>query len=172
VEPNSSPPTIHIQAADLLTREASSLPVDLADLERAARLALESARPADPTGSPSLPLELSLVLTDDAALHDLNREYLDIDAPTDVLAFPAGESDPDSQALYLGDVVISYERAQEQATAGGHSLQAELRLLVVHGVLHLLGHDHADEIQKAAMWSIQAGILSAFGSPVLYPMQD
>ncbi len=107
--------------------------------------------------------ELSVVLTDDAQLQELNRDYLGIDAPTDVLSFPASETDPESGAAYLGDILISVPRAAQQAQAAGHALQAEVQLLVVHGVLHLLGHDHADAQEKARMWAAQSAILKSLG---------
>ena len=107
--------------------------------------------------------EATIVLSDDAQLQALNRQFLGIDAPTDVLSFPGGETDPDSQALYLGDVIISISRALAQATTGGYTLQDELQLLVVHGVLHLLGHDHAEEMEKDKMWAAQAEVLQSLG---------
>jgi probable rRNA maturation factor len=107
--------------------------------------------------------DLSIVLTDDARLQGLNREYLGIDAPTDVLSFPASESDPETGAPYLGDILISIPRAREQAASTGHALEAEVQLLVVHGVLHLLGHDHAEAKGKRKMWKAQAEILESLG---------
>jgi probable rRNA maturation factor len=103
--------------------------------------------------------DLSIVLTDDAQLHELNREYLDIDAPTDVLSFPASETDPETARRYLGDILISVPRAAEQARTAGHALEAEVQLLTVHGTLHLLGYDHAEADEKARMWKAQAEIL-------------
>ena len=103
--------------------------------------------------------ELTIVLTDDARLHQLNREYLGVDAPTDVLSFPASETDPETGVQYLGDILISMPRAQAQADAAGHALESEVQLLVVHGVLHLLGHDHAEPEEKACMWRAQSEIL-------------
>lgn len=103
--------------------------------------------------------DMTIVLTDDAQIHELNRQYLGIDSPTDVLSFPSGDIDPDSGNLYLGDVIISYPRALDQAQSAGHSLQSELRLLTVHGVLHLLGHDHAEDVDKTRMWASQDTIL-------------
>ena len=107
--------------------------------------------------------DITVVLSDDKQLHDLNRQFLGIDAPTDVLAFPSGETDPDSHNPYLGDVIISYPRALAQAKAGGHSTEAELQLLIVHGVLHLLGYDHATPEEKKGMWAAQAEILTSLG---------
>jgi probable rRNA maturation factor len=125
-------------------------------LERAANAALVHE-------SKSLDSELSIVLTDDARLQQLNRDYLGIDAPTDVLSFPASETDPETGARYLGDILISMPRAQAQAETAGHPLEAEVQLLVVHGVLHLLGHDHAEPEEKARMWAAQAEILETLG---------
>jgi probable rRNA maturation factor len=111
-------------------------------------------------------VDLSVVLADDERLQQFNLQFLGVDAPTDVLAFPGGETDPDSQVEYLGDVIVSYERAQAQAASGGYSLEDELQLLVVHGVLHLLGFDHTDERSKADMWARQAEILDILGCSV------
>ncbi len=107
--------------------------------------------------------ELTIVMTDDAQLQQLNREYLGIDAPTDVLSFPSDEIDPESGIHYLGDILISVPRAEQQARTAGHALEAEVQLLVVHGVLHLLGHDHARPDEKSRMWSAQSEILAKLG---------
>jgi probable rRNA maturation factor len=129
-------------------------PEDL--LKRAAQTALvHQAQPLD--------VELSIVLTNEARLHELNLNYLGIDAPTDVLSFPASETDPQSGARYIGDVLISIPRAQAQADVAGHPLESEVQLLVVHGVLHLLGHDHAEVEEKARMWKAQGEILAELG---------
>lgn len=125
-------------------------------LENAARAAL-----AHESESPDS--ELSIILTDDARLHELNLNYLNVDAPTDVLSFPASETDPETGARYIGDILISIPRAQAQAEAAGHPLEAEVQLLVVHGILHLLGHDHARAKEKARMWKAQAEILERLG---------
>ncbi|HVF25150.1 MAG TPA: rRNA maturation RNase YbeY, partial [Anaerolineales bacterium] len=118
-------------------------------LERAARTTLEYE-------GETLDSELTIVLTNDARLQELNRDFLGIDAPTDVLSFPASELDPETGARYIGDILISITRAESQARAAGHSLESEAQLLVVHGVLHLLGHDHAEATEKARMWKAQA----------------
>ena len=131
-----------------------TVPKDL--LERAASAALEHQ-------AASLDCELTIVLTTDARLKELSRDYLGIDAPTDVLSFPASETDPETGARYIGDILISMARAQSQATAAGHPLESEVQLLVVHGVLHLLGHDHAEVTEKARMWKAQADILAQLG---------
>jgi probable rRNA maturation factor len=119
----------------------------------------------DHQGIPSQP-DLSIVVTGNTELHELNREFLKIDAPTDVLSFPSDELDPDTGNRYLGDVIISYPQAEAQAQAGGHAVAIELQLLVVHGVLHLLGYDHADEDQQREMWAAQAEILAQLNNPL------
>jgi len=131
-----------------------SFPQDL--LQGAAHTALEHE-------SESLDAEMSIVLTDDDRLQELNQEYLGIDAPTDVLSFPASETDPETGARYIGDILISIPRAQAQAEAAGHALESEVQLLVVHGVLHLLGHDHVEPEEKSRMWKAQAEILGSLG---------
>jgi len=133
-------------------------------LERAARLALESSPRLDPDlGRDFDDPDITIVLTDDRQLHELNRDYLGVDAPTDVLSFPAVESDPETGSTYLGDILISIPRATQQAQAAGHPVEAEVQLLVVHGVLHLLGYDHADDIEKVQMWDEQAKVLEKLG---------
>jgi probable rRNA maturation factor len=129
-------------------------------LERAARAALiqQSAPDAD----------LTLVLTGDAQIQALDRDFLGKDAPTDVLSFPACETDPETGRRYLGDIIISVPRAEAQSMAAGHPLEAELSLLVVHGVLHLLGHDHAGVEEKKRMWAAQKEALTRLGiSPTI-----
>lgn len=115
---------------------------------------------------------LTLVVTNDEAVRALNRDYLGIDAPTDVLSF-GGESpdfvNPPGADAYLGDLVIAYPRAEAQALAAGHPIDAELALLVVHGVLHLLGYDHMRPQDKVAMWKRQSDILSHLGLAHVQP---
>ena len=115
---------------------------------------------------------LSVALSDDEALRALNGQFLDHDYPTDVLSFPSDSDDPDDEGRYFGDVIISYPRAYAQARAGSHSTDAELQLLTVHGVLHLLGHDHADEHHKAVMWRAQAEILTGLKCEITEPKEE
>ena len=129
------------------------------------RAALAALALAQPIHAP----EWSIRLTDDAELQQLNRQYRGLDKPTDVLSF-GGEGYRDgaplrsaSPAGYLGDVVISMERCAAQATKGGHALEDELALLVIHGTLHLLGYDHDTRLRKAVMWAAQARALKANG---------
>lgn len=104
------------------------------------------------------PASLTILLTDDSQLQQLNRDFRQIDAVTDVLSFPDGTELP-GVGLYLGDIAISVPQAARQAEEAGHSLLEELRLLTVHGVLHLLGHDHAEPDEKETMWAAQEAIL-------------
>ena len=112
--------------------------------------------------------ELTLVITDDAHIQTLNRQYRGVDTPTDVLSFGAADGTPGFAAAppavgYLGDVVISYPRAVEQAQSYAHPDEEELLLLVVHGVLHLLGFDDEDPGEKEKMWCAQNAALAALG---------
>lgn len=89
--------------------------------------------------------EVSVTFTDNEGIHALNREYRNVDRPTDVLSFPLSDGedyDTDGDAVLLGDIVISIERAQTQAEEYGHSFEREVAFLTVHSMLHLLGYDH------------------------------
>jgi probable rRNA maturation factor len=112
-------------------------------------------------------INLSVVITDDREVQSLNRQYRGIDAPTDVLAFPAHQTDPDTDEIYIGDVLISYPQAEKSAQKCGHQVAEELSLLIVHGVLHLLGFDHHQPTDKERMWKTQAEILAGLGIPNL-----
>lgn len=106
--------------------------------------------------------ELSVLLTGDAEIRRLNRTYRGVDAPTDVLSFPQGEvSVPPGIAPLLGDVVISLERAAAQAAEGGWLLQEEVLRLLIHGVLHLVGYDHARPVEARAMRAMETQLLRA-----------
>jgi probable rRNA maturation factor len=112
---------------------------------------------------------LTIVITSDELVHELNREYRDIDAPTDVLSFRSEFLDPENNTFYLGDVIVSYPLAEVQAAASGHSTEDELQLLIVHGVLHLMGHDHGDPDEKERMWAVQDKILTQLGKAGIAP---
>ena len=113
--------------------------------------------------------DLTIIITDETHIQQLNQEFRQIDAPTDVLAFPAGYTDPDSGNRYLGDIMISFERARIQAQSSKNSVEDELQLLVVHGVLHLLGYEHDDTGNKEKMWTAQYQILNLMGVNVSLP---
>lgn len=105
--------------------------------------------------------EVSVLLTDDAEIKELNRIYRDIDSPTDVLAFAMREGeDYEMNPSILGDIVISVDTAQRQAEEVGHTLENELALLAVHGVLHLLGYDDQVNSDAKIMREKEKGILS------------
>jgi len=108
--------------------------------------------------------QVTVVVTDDVGIQELNCDFLGIDAPTDVLSFAAQEAAGPFVVApgadnYLGDVIVSYPRAAAQAAELGHPTGRELDLLVVHGLLHLLGYDHATEAEQALMWARQDDIL-------------
>jgi probable rRNA maturation factor len=130
-------------------------------VRKAARAALDQQRL-------KRPVELTIVVTGNAQLRALNRAFRQVDAATDVLSFSADDQ-PGPDSAYLGDVVISYPKARAQARSGGHPAEAELQLLVVHGVLHLLGHDHYDEAEKQVMWRAQAAVLRKLGAAITAP---
>lgn len=103
---------------------------------------------------------LSIKITDDSELKDLNLRFRGLDQTTDVLSFEADFTDPDSGSRYLGDIVISFPQADQQANDRGHTALEEIQLLVIHGVLHLLGYDHDTDENKENMWSLQKAVLS------------
>jgi probable rRNA maturation factor len=154
-------------------RDGTVVPVAAAVLARAVAAALDAvAAPA--------PASIGLILTDDAELAGLNATHMGKDGPTDVLSFPllppsafrpgAGVPDqprPPRTRLHLGDVVVSVERAREQAESGRGgqtgdvrwSVADELRLLVTHGTLHICGWDHAEPDEEAAMRALEQRLL-------------
>ncbi len=115
--------------------------------------------------------EIGVSIVDDDQIRQLNNEYRNIDSSTDVLSFPMGENgvfdkNPETGAYILGDVVLSIERAMEQAERFGHSLQREIGYLVVHSVLHLLGYDHADGgLEAVRMREREEAIMLQVGLP-------
>ena len=121
------------------------------------------------------PVEVSLVLADNKVIQKINKEYREVDNPTDVLSFPMlefdkdindlteddlkGDMDPDKDAIILGDIVISLEKAMEQSKEYGHSFMREVGFLTVHGMLHLLGYDHMEEADRLTMRSREESVL-------------
>jgi probable rRNA maturation factor len=117
---------------------------------------------------------LCVAIVDDAEIQALNLQYRGVDAPTDVLSFATHDDAPDPSSTfvvapeqeqetsaYLGDVVIAFPQVVAQAAQQGYGIEGELRLLVVHGVLHLLGYDHATAPDEARMWAVQDRILGS-----------
>lgn len=106
--------------------------------------------------------ELSVVLCDDPFIHALNRQYRGKDAPTDVLSFAMREgegADPDDPVL--GDVIISLDTATRQAAERGHDVAREIRILLIHGVLHLLGWDHVEDAEAEEMEAEERDLLAS-----------
>ena len=111
--------------------------------------------------------ELSVLLVDEAAMEQLNRQWMDEAGPTDVLSFPMDELRPgreeeDPQPGLLGDVVLCPQVARRQARQAGHSNEEELLLLTTHGILHLLGFDHAEPEEEQEMFDLQRRLLLTF----------
>jgi probable rRNA maturation factor len=109
--------------------------------------------------------ELSVVLVDEAAMTELHVRWMDEPGPTDVMSFPMDElrptkDDEEPAEGLLGDVVICPQVAARQAQAAGHGTDDEIALLLTHGILHLLGHDHAEPDEHAAMFGLQAHLLA------------
>lgn len=118
------------------------------------------------------PCEVSVSIVDNEEIHQINRQFRDIDRATDVLSFPlltfeVGET-PDmneKDEVLLGDIIISLERAREQAEEYGHSLKREIAFLTAHSMLHLLGYDHMEEEEEKEMFAKQREILNQAGIP-------
>lgn len=124
---------------------------------------LVAAASATLSAENAAPGEVTIVLTSEEKIRALNHRFANLDEPTDVLAFPAGNLDLATGKTYYGDVIIAMPLAQAQADRASHTLETELALLTVHGVLHLLGHDHTDRQDRKRMWSAQSRILSTLG---------
>jgi probable rRNA maturation factor len=131
-------------------------------------------RTLEAEGAP--PGTVSVVITDDASVQALNREYRQLDEPTDVLSFGLGglaqpleeEPAPDfvlpkGAPLEIGEVVLAYPYAARQAAQRGRPVRDEVALLVVHGVLHLLGHDHLEPKEETEMQARERALLGEFG---------
>lgn len=109
--------------------------------------------------------ELSVVLVDEPAMTDLHVRWMDLEGPTDVMSFPMDElrptkDDEEPEEGLLGDVVICPSVAEKQARAAGHRTEDEIALLLTHGILHLLGYDHAEPEEHAEMFGLQARLLA------------
>jgi probable rRNA maturation factor len=144
----------------------SGMPVEETSIVSAARFALDRMQV-----SPLV--ELSVVLVTLDVMSDLHQRWMDLPGPTDVMAFPMDELDSarrpdagDSSPALLGDIVLCPAFAKDQARTAGHSLIEELHLLTVHGVLHLLGYDHAEPEEEREMFGLQKRILGDFKSAV------
>ncbi len=126
-----------------------------------------------------LPAYAQLLICDDAEIHQLNREYRQVDRPTDVLSFPSTSAHPghtlgqnahllrremdDTGACFLGDIILSLERARAQAEEYGHSLEREMTYLTVHALFHLMGYDHMNEEDKKEMRAMEEKVMADLG---------
>jgi probable rRNA maturation factor len=144
----------------------SGVNVDETSIASAARFALDKMEVS--------PLaELSILLVTLEVMEDLHERWMDLPGPTDVMAFPMDELDssrrpdaPDASPALLGDIVLCPAFAKDQAKTAGHSLMDELHLLTTHGVLHLLGYDHAEPAEEREMFGLQKRILGEFQAAV------
>jgi len=111
-------------------------------------------------------VELSCIIVDDEKIHEINRDYRQIDRSTDVISFALEDSDQfyvEGMPRSLGDIFISYDHAKIQAQEYGHSLKREMCFLMTHGLLHLLGYDHMNETDEKEMFGLQKIILDQLG---------
>lgn len=127
-------------------------------IENCARAALEEEGIEDDA-------EVSVTFVDNSRIRELNKEFRDIDRETDVLSFPmCGEEgfevNPDTDAIMLGDIVISLEKAASQAAEYGHSFERETAFLTVHSLFHLLGYDHMTDAEEKEMFDKQEKVLT------------
>lgn len=135
----------------------SGVEVDAVGLTRLCRFTMRRMRLHPAT-------ELTLRLVDPATITVLNKQWMGKDGPTDVLSFPMdeltpGRDDEESPEGYLGDIALCPQVAEQQAPAAGHTAQDEINLLTVHGILHLLGYDHAEPSEHQEMFGIQGRLL-------------
>jgi probable rRNA maturation factor len=134
-------------------------------------LAREAARLALRRGAAPSAAVVDITLADDATQRALNRTWRGKDAPTNVLAFPAADPSvplPEGAPLLLGDVVLAFETVRREASEQGKRFEDHLRHLIVHGALHLLGHDHEDAADAAAMEAQEIAIMAELGVPNPY----
>jgi probable rRNA maturation factor len=112
---------------------------------------------------------ISVVITNDEEVRRLNQQFRGVNAPTDVLSFPA-DPVPEGEEPYLGDLILALPHIRRQAESEQHSVADELVLAVIHGTLHLLGYDHDTLEHQSAMWEIQAKALRVVGVKIIVPL--
>ncbi|WP_421730279.1 rRNA maturation RNase YbeY [Brevundimonas sp.] len=140
---------------------AAALPDAEAIVQRAAEAALGSVAG-----------DIVVLLTDDAAVQRLNAQFRDKDRPTNVLSFPGGDMPMPGQAAHLGDIVLAFGVCRDEAEAQAKTLANHLTHLVIHGVLHVLGHDHEDEAEAEAMEAQERSLLASLGVADPYILPD
>ena len=151
-------------------RDESGIDVDVADIAALSEYLLEQLGMAADA-------ELSITLVDEEAMAELHVEWMDEPGPTDVLSFPMDElMEPAPGAPRvsgtLGDVVLCPAVAQRQAVVAGHDARHEMRILLTHGVLHLLGHDHAEPTEELAMFARQNELVAEYAAVVTGPVGE
>jgi len=125
-------------------------------IRKAAKATLETVHPGQNHS-------VSILVCEDEQIQELNKTYRGVDRPTDVLSFSDVYSLPGSMITHIGDIVISFPTAYKQSQASGNSIESEVSLLTIHGVLHLLGFDHLFADEKRRMWDIQNSMLESLG---------
>jgi probable rRNA maturation factor len=174
-EPSATAPTLDISFSLEAGEWEAAVPDAEQRVEAAARAAFEAAEKPEILGGDT-PVEMSLVLADDALVQTLNRDYRDKDKPTNVLSFAllddlddTDESTDDVLArdqgmpILIGDVILAFETVQREALEQGKSLGDHLTHLVIHGVLHLLGYDHQSDPDADRMERLETSILARMG---------
>ncbi|AYJ86226.1 rRNA maturation RNase YbeY [Sphingomonas paeninsulae] len=146
--------------------------------ERACAAGLK-ASPQAQLAATSATIEISVRLTSDEEVHTLNKQYRQQDKPTNVLSFPMVQADliesldnTDDGEILLGDIVLAHGVCAREADERGVALADHATHLIVHGVLHLLGHDHMDDVQADAMESIEQAAMATLGLHDPYPIED
>lgn len=166
------PPSIQSEIAVLVEAPAWTAAMAEAEAlaERAALAALEARGQGDRStgGGTTEAVELSILLTDDAAVRALNARYRGLDKPTNVLSFPAEAEALPGEARLLGDLALAFETCRREAEEQGKPLADHLVHLVVHGTLHLLGYDHEEEEEAEAMEACERQLLAGLGLPDPY----
>ena len=139
-------------------------------LPEVASLAQRAARTAWAATGKGYAVEVSVVLSDDANVKRLNSDYRGYDQATNILSFPMQERMEPDGPLHLGDIILSYEMVSREAARDRKSMGSHLSHLVVHGLLHLLGHSHSDEAEALKMEGIELDVMLALGYPNPYKL--
>ena len=145
---------------DILYENETSYDVDLDLIKKTAKAALEYEHFSDNT-------EISVTVVSLEDIHQINLEHRGIDRPTDVLSFPlidfTKDRLPENEKIYLGDIVLCYDKVLSQAEEYGHSVERELAFLTAHSMLHLMGYDHMVPEEEKVMFAKQEEILAGMG---------
>ena len=162
---DGSRPEADLVAVDVLVEADgwSAVPDAAAIVEAAVRAACAAAAPGLEPGT-----EVAVMLTDDAHIRVLNRDWRGKDKATNVLSFPAPDADAFQEAPHLGDIAIAFETTQREAAEESKPIAHHLAHLAVHGALHLIGHDHEDGEEAEAMEATERRVLAGLGVPDPY----